>query len=81
MKTRKTVAKRFKLTGTGKIKMMHDGKGHILTNKSRKRTRNYRKTGYVSKQYERNIKEMIARIIQIKLIFFSPPSFLLFAAF
>ena len=59
MKTRKTVAKRFKLTGTGKIKMMHDGKGHILTIKSRKRKRNLRKTGYVSKQYERNIKEMI----------------------
>ena len=50
MKTRKTVAKRFKLTGTGKIKMMHDGKGHILTKKSRKRKRNLRKTGYVSKQ-------------------------------
>ena len=59
MKTRKTVAKRFKLTGTGKIKMMHDGKGHILKKKSLKRKRNLRKTCYVSKQYERNIKEMI----------------------
>jgi len=39
--------------------MMHDGKGHILTKKSRKRKRNLRKTGYVSKQFERNIKEMI----------------------
>lgn len=59
MKTRKAVAKRFSLTGTGKIKRMHDGKGHILTKKSRKRKRGLRKTAYVSKQYERNIKEMI----------------------
>lgn len=59
MKTRKAVAKRFSETGTGKIKRMHDGKGHILTKKSRKRKRNLRKTGYVSKQYEKNIKGMI----------------------
>ena len=59
MKTRKAVAKRFSETGTGKIKRTHDGKGHILTEKSRKRKRKLRKTGYVSKQYEKNIKGMI----------------------
>lgn len=59
MKSRRAVAKRFKETGTGKIKMMHDGKGHILTKKSRKRKRNLRKTGYVSKSFEKNIKGMI----------------------
>ncbi len=59
MKTRRAVAKRFSTTGTGKIKMMHDGKGHILTKKSRKRKRNLRKTGYVSKQFAKNIREMI----------------------
>lgn len=59
MKTRRAVAKRFTETGTGKIKMMHDGKGHILTKKSRKRKRNLRKTGYVSKSFEKNIKGMI----------------------
>ncbi|MBE5741269.1 MAG: 50S ribosomal protein L35 [Clostridiales bacterium] len=59
MKTRRAVAKRFSETGTGKIKRTHDGKGHILTKKSRKRKRNLRKIGYVSKQYEKNIKEMI----------------------
>lgn len=59
LKTRKAVAKRFKETGTGKIKMMHDGKGHILTKKSRNRKRRLRKTGYVSKQFAKNIKEMI----------------------
>ena len=59
MKTRRAVAKRFSETATGKIKMTHDGKGHILTKKSRTRKRNLRKTGYVSKAYARNIKEMI----------------------
>ncbi len=59
IKTRKAVAKRFSETGTGKVKMMHDGKGHILTKKSRKRKRNLRKTGYVSKQFEKKYKEMM----------------------
>ncbi len=59
MKTRKAVAARFSETGTGKIKSTHNGKNHILTKKSRKRKRKLRKTGYVSKQYAKNIKEMI----------------------
>lgn len=59
IKTRKAVAARFKLTGTGKVKQMHDGKGHILTKKSRNRKRKLRKTGYVSKQFSKNIKGMI----------------------
>ena len=59
MKTKKSVAKRFSLTGTGKIKRRHDGKNHILTKKTRKRKRNLKKAAYVSKQYERNIKAMM----------------------
>lgn len=59
MKTRKAVAKRFKVTGTGKIKRTHDGRNHILTKKTKKRKRNLRKAGYVSKSYEKNIKGMI----------------------
>lgn len=59
MKTRKAVAARFSVTGTGKVKRMHDGKNHILTKKSRKRKRSLRKTGYVSKSFEKNIKSMI----------------------
>ena len=59
MKTRKSVAKRFSLTGTGKIKRAHDGKNHILTKKTRKRKRNLKKAAIVSKSYERNIKAMM----------------------
>lgn len=59
MKTKKSVAKRFSVTGTGKVKSARDGKNHILTKKTRKRKRNLKKAAYVSKSYERNIKAMM----------------------
>ena len=59
MKTKKSVVKRFSVTGPGKIKRAHDGKNHILTKKTRKRKRNLKKAAYVSKSYERNIKAMM----------------------
>ena len=43
MKTSKSAAKRFKKTGTGKLKRMKAYKSHILTKKSTKRKRNLRK--------------------------------------
>ncbi len=57
MKTKKSVAKRFSITGTGKVKRARDGKNHILTKKTRKR--NLKKAAIVSKSYERNIKAMM----------------------
>lgn len=42
MKTSKAAAKRFKKTGTGKLKRMKAYKSHILTKKSTKRKRNLR---------------------------------------
>ena len=39
-KTRKAVAKRFKVTGTGKVLRRKQGKRHILQKKSSKRKRN-----------------------------------------
>lgn len=38
-KTRKSVAKRFKITGSGKILRRRQGKRHLLQNKNRKRKR------------------------------------------
>ena len=43
MKTHRGAAKRFKKTGTGKIKRAKAFKSHILTKKSAKRKRNLRK--------------------------------------
>ena len=37
MKTKSSAKKRFKVTGTGKIKRKHAFKNHILTKKSKKR--------------------------------------------
>jgi len=37
IKTHSAAAKRFKLTGTGRIKRQHANGSHILTKKSRKR--------------------------------------------
>lgn len=42
LKTRKAVAKRVSVTGTGKIKRTKANKQHILTKKSTKRKRNLR---------------------------------------
>lgn len=38
-KTKKAVAKRFKITGTGKVMRSHSGKRHLLTGKNAKRRR------------------------------------------
>lgn len=47
-KTRKAVAKRFKITASGKIKMKRCNLQHILTDKSRDQKRGFRKVGYVA---------------------------------
>ena len=39
IKTKKSVAKRFKITATGKVMRMHAGKRHLLASKSPKRRR------------------------------------------
>lgn len=49
MKTRKAVASRFKVTGTGKLKRQHPGRRHILTKKSAKRKRRLKKPSLVDK--------------------------------
>jgi large subunit ribosomal protein L35 len=59
MKTKKAAAKRFKLTGTGKLKRSKAFKSHILTKKSTKTKRNLRKTGYVSVEQEKTMKKLL----------------------
>jgi len=59
MKTRRSAAKRFKKTGTGKVKKNSSHAAHILTKKSRKRKRDLRKTGLVSPADEKRILTMI----------------------
>ena len=48
-KTRKCVAKRFKKTGTGKLKFHSPGKRHLFTNKSPKQKRRLGKANIACK--------------------------------
>ena len=59
MKTHRGAAKRFKKSGTGKLKRAKAFKSHILTKKTTKRTRNLRKTGYVSASQEKVMKKLL----------------------
>lgn len=60
MKSNRGAMKRFKLTGTGKIKRFKSGKSHILTKKNRKRKRNLRTATLVAKVDEKRVKKMLA---------------------
>ena len=58
-KTHRAAAKRFSLTGTGKIKRAKAYKSHILNKKSTKRKRNLRKPGLVSECESCTVKKLI----------------------
>lgn len=59
MKTHRGAAKRFRVTGTGKIKRWKANKSHILTGKSAKRTRRLRHSSLVPEVLERDIKRLL----------------------
>ncbi|MDZ7848956.1 MAG: 50S ribosomal protein L35 [Owenweeksia sp.] len=59
MKTKASAKKRFKLTGTGKIKRKHAFKSHILTKKETKQKRNLTHSTLVDKSDEANIKKQL----------------------
>ena len=61
MKTHKGAAKRFSVTGTGKVKRAHAGKSHILTKMSPKRKRNLRRNTTVGTNGEAKV---LRRLIQ-----------------
>ena len=59
MKTSKSAAKRFKITGTGKLKRAKAYKSHILTKKSAKRKRNLRKPAITDATNVKNMKKIL----------------------
>ncbi len=58
-KTHRGAAKRFKVTGTGKVKRNKGYKSHLLTSKPAKRTRSLRQSAIVDKADEKNIKKLL----------------------
>ena len=59
MKTRKSAAKRYKVTGSGKILYKKQGLRHILTKKSSKRKRNLRHAGVLSNAETKRIRGLL----------------------
>ena len=62
MKTNPGAKKRFKITGSGKIRRKHAYKSHLLTKKSKKRKRNL---GYFS-TLEKADKDNVRFLLGIK---------------
>ena len=60
MKTHAGAAKRFKVTGTGKVKRMKAFKSHILTKKTSKRKRRLRRSAMITVRGEaKRIKRLL----------------------
>ncbi|MBR6234272.1 MAG: 50S ribosomal protein L35 [Spirochaetales bacterium] len=59
MKTRKAAAKRYRATGTGKVRFKKQGLRHILTKKTTKRKRALRATGILSDVEAKKAKVML----------------------
>ncbi len=61
MKTHRGAAKRFKVTGTGKLRRRHAFMNHILEKKPSTRTRRLTGTVEVSKADTKRIKKLLGR--------------------
>ena len=59
MKTSRAAAKRFKVTGTGKLKRNKANKRHILTKKTTKTKRNLRKATMTDETNVKNMKKIL----------------------
>jgi large subunit ribosomal protein L35 len=59
LKSKRGAAKRFRTTGSGKIKRGKAFHSHILSTKPKKRKRNLRKGGYVDKTNAAKVKRML----------------------
>ena len=61
VKTHRASAKRFSMTGTGKVKMNHCHHRHNLGKKTAKRKRALRSSGIMSESMARNVRTMILK--------------------
>lgn len=59
MKTNRAAAKRFKVTGSGRIRRPKMGGQHMLSKKSRKQKRRLRDNDLVHPTMERRIKQLL----------------------
>lgn len=62
MKTKRAAAKRFKRTGTGKLKRRQAYTSHMFSNKSNKRKRQLRKAAMISKGDNKRLKSVLYNV-------------------
>jgi large subunit ribosomal protein L35 len=62
MKTHKGSAKRFKKTGTGKLKRSHAFTSHLFANKTQKQKRKLRKGALVSAGDFKRIRQLLDNV-------------------
>lgn len=59
VKTKRTAAKRFKITGSGKVLRQRVGGQHYMLRKSKRRQRDLRRMVEVPKGYERALRALL----------------------
>jgi large subunit ribosomal protein L35 len=59
MKTNRAAAKRFKITGSGRVRRSKCGAQHNMIGKSRKRRRRLRDNDMVDKTFEKRVKLLL----------------------
>jgi len=62
VKTNRSAAKRFRVTGTGKVKRSHANMPHILTKKSAKRKRHLRQSTTAAQSCVAAIRRLVPYI-------------------
>ena len=62
LKTNKAVKKRFKITGTGKVKRAKQGRRHLLTDKSSKRKRSLRGGTMMDASDVKRLKRLLVNV-------------------
>lgn len=61
IKSNRGAKKRFRVTGTGKLKRNHAFMNHILTKKTTKRKRKLRKSSVISPANVRQVRRLLGR--------------------
>lgn len=59
IKTKKAAAKRFKITGTGKIRRYHACASHLLSKKTSKRKRRLKKSAIVAGGEKKSLYKLL----------------------
>lgn len=59
LKTRKAVAKRFRITKTGKVMFGHQYGSHLKLHKSKRRLRRQKEPGVLTGEFAKKVKRML----------------------